>query len=103
MGPNAASSSDFTATSGILTFAAGRTVKVINVAAVADVITPENNETFLVQLGSPTNATVTDGTGIGTIIDAAPAGITGFVYVDADNDGVKDATGEPGLGGVIIR
>lgn len=101
-GPNAATpGTDFTSTSGVITFAPGVTSQNISVAALADLTTPEANETFLVQLGSPSLGTIGDGTGVGTIIDAPPAGITGFVYVDADNDGIKDAN-EVGIGGAIV-
>jgi hypothetical protein len=101
-GPNAATpGSDFTSTSGVITFAPGVTSRTISVAAISDIVTPEPAETFLVQLGAPSAGTVADGTGIGTINDAPPAGISGFVYIDADNDGIKD-TGEVGLGGVIV-
>ena len=60
--------SDYTATSGILTFAPGETSKTINVAILGDTII-EPNETFFVNLSNATNATISDDQGIGTITD----------------------------------
>ena len=67
----ATSGTDYTAlTAGTLTFAAGDTSKTVTVAVTGDT-TDEPNETVLVALSSPTNATVssTAGTGTGTITD----------------------------------
>ena len=61
---SASSLSDYTATSGTVTFAAGQTTKQIVVAVNGDT-TVETNETFTVNLSNPTNATIA-GTGIGT-------------------------------------
>jgi len=70
-----ASSSDFTATSGILSFASGETSKTLTVATVEDSIY-EDSETVIVNLSVPTNgATISDSQGVGTINDddTAPA------------------------------
>jgi hypothetical protein len=65
----ATSGSDFTATSGTLTFAAAETTKTITVATTDDSIV-ESSETVLVNLSSPTGgATITTGQGSGTIVD----------------------------------
>ena len=64
----ATSGADFTATSGTLTFAAGATTQTITVP-ITDDATFENSETFTVVLSSPSNATITDGNGVGTILD----------------------------------
>ncbi len=102
VGPNSATPGvDFTSTSGVLTFAPGQTSMNLSVAARTDFVDPEPNETFLVRLGDPINAVINDGTGVGTITNTPPAGISGFVYIDADNDGRKDANEAP-LGGVIV-
>jgi hypothetical protein len=63
--------SDYVATSGTLTFAPGETSKTITVPIIGDRL-GEPNETFVVNLTSPTNATVADGTGVGTIVDDEP-------------------------------
>jgi hypothetical protein len=65
----ATSGSDFTATSGTLTFAAGETTKTIQVPTIDDSVV-ESAETVLVNLSSPTNgATITTAQGSGTIND----------------------------------
>ncbi|MCA0302386.1 MAG: cellulase family glycosylhydrolase [Proteobacteria bacterium] len=72
-GGSATSGTDFLATSGTLTFAAGQTSKTIAVAIVGDTAV-EANETFTVTLGSASGATVADGQATGTIVnnDSAP-------------------------------
>ena len=58
--------SDYTATSGTLTFAPGETNKAINVIINSDMLT-EVAETFTVNLSNAVNATISDAQGIGTI------------------------------------
>ncbi len=67
----AAAGSDFQAASGTLTFAPGETSKSITVLVNGDRLA-EANETFSVNLSSPTNATIADGQGVGTIVDDEP-------------------------------
>ncbi|SMH44561.1 cellulase family glycosylhydrolase [Azospirillum agricola] len=62
--------SDYTATSGKLTFAAGEISKTVTVKVLSDSVT-EGNETFSLKLSNSTQATIADGTGLGTIVDAA--------------------------------
>ncbi|PWC33928.1 carbohydrate-binding domain-containing protein [Azospirillum sp. TSO35-2] len=62
--------SDYTATSGKLTFAAGETSKTVSVKVLSDSVT-EGNETFGLKISNPTAATIADATGTGTITDAA--------------------------------
>lgn len=69
----ASSGSDFIATSGTLTFAAGESSKSISVQIVADSV-DEANEAFSVTLSSPTNATVGVSSATLTIIDDDVAG-----------------------------
>ena len=64
----ALSGSDFTSTSGTLTFAPGVTIQTITVPILNDNVY-EGAETFRVDLSTPTNATIADGIGIGTIRD----------------------------------
>jgi aryl-phospho-beta-D-glucosidase BglC (GH1 family) len=64
----ATAGSDYVASSGTLTFAPGETQKTILIPIIPDTI-PEPDETFYVRLSSPTNATLTDGEGLGTIKD----------------------------------
>jgi chitinase len=59
---------DFTARSGILTFAPGVTSLTITVPVVADQL-PEGAESFFITLSDAVNATLNDQFGIGTIFD----------------------------------
>ncbi|MCK6549143.1 hypothetical protein L6R52_25095 [Myxococcota bacterium] len=59
---------DYVAGSGTLTFAAGVTSQTVTVTVNADVL-DEINETFTVTLSAPVNATIGDGSGLGTITD----------------------------------
>ncbi len=59
------------------------------------------NETFQLVLSNPVNATITGGTATGLIIAVPPAGISGFVYVDLNNDGIMESN-ETGIANVTI-
>lgn len=63
--------SDYTATSGTLTFNAGTVTQTIAVAVSGDTM-DEANETFLVNLSAPTNATLAVAQAIGSITDDDP-------------------------------
>ena len=64
---------DFTAAPQTLTFAPGETTKTFSVTIIDDAAV-EGTETFTVALSSPTNATIADPVGAGTIADNdAPA------------------------------
>ena len=62
----ATAGSDYVSASGTVTFTPGQTTKPINITVNGDV-TPEPDETLLVNLSAPTNATILDGQGVGTI------------------------------------
>ena len=64
----ATAGSDYTATSNTLSFAPGQTSKTITVQVKGDTL-DEVNETFSLNLSSPTNATIADAQGIATIQD----------------------------------
>jgi len=64
----ATSGSDYTAASGVLTFTPGTTSQPVAVDVLGDT-TIETDETFLVDLSAPTNATLGDAQGTGTIGD----------------------------------
>jgi hypothetical protein len=64
----ATAGSDYTATSGTLTFAPGETSRTITVGVLGDTAV-EGTETFVVNLTSPVNATIADAQGVGTILD----------------------------------
>jgi hypothetical protein len=67
----ATAGSDYRATSGTLRIPAGQTTGTITVQVNGD-RRGEPNETFFVNLSSPTNATLADGQGVGTILDDEP-------------------------------
>jgi Calx-beta domain-containing protein/VCBS repeat protein/FG-GAP repeat protein len=62
---------DYVSASGTLTFPPFTTVRTVAVGVIGDLI-DEPNETFLLNLSSPVNATITDGQGVGTILDNDP-------------------------------
>jgi hypothetical protein len=67
----ATAGSDYQAASGTLTFAPGETSKTVTVQIIGDRLA-EAHETFVLNLSAPTNATVADGQGVGTITDDEP-------------------------------
>lgn len=60
--------SDYTARSGTLTFPVGTTTATVSVPIAPDTAV-ELNETFTLVLSNPTNATIADGTGVGTVVN----------------------------------
>ena len=88
----ATAGSDYVATSGTLTFNPGDTTKTITVVINGDTLN-ETNETFLVNLSNPVNATIADGQGLGTIIndDALPSLSINDVTVIEGNTGTTNA------------
>jgi hypothetical protein len=97
----ATANADYVPAAGTLTFNAGEQTKTITVQTLPDDIS-DDNETFLVQLSGATGANIARGTGTGTISEVALVGLSGFVYVDANGDGVKGA-GEAGIAGATIE
>ena len=83
---------DYTAASGTLTFAAGTTTQTITVPVVGDAL-DEANETFVVNLSTPTNATIATAQGTGTISDndIAPTLAVNSVTVTEGNTGTTNA------------
>ncbi len=96
----ATSGVDYTPVSGTLTFAPGVTQQSVTVPTSGDIVL-ETNETFQLVLSNPLNSTLGTAQGTGTIIDVPPAGISGYVYVDMNNNGLKDAN-ETGIQGSIV-
>ncbi len=84
---------DYTAASNTTTFAAGDTSETVTVVVNGDT-TFEANETFVVNLTNPTNATILDAQGVGTITndDTAPTISIGDVTVTEGNAGTVNAT-----------
>ena len=69
----ATAGADYTATTGVVTFSPGATSRSVPVSVLGDFM-DEPNETFVVNLSAPTNATLADGQATGAITDddAAP-------------------------------
>ena len=66
--PSTATTADFTATSGMLTFQPNEESKMVSVQTTHDTV-DEPNETFTLSLSGATNATLLDATALGTIED----------------------------------
>ena len=91
----ATAGSDYTATSGTLTFAPGQTQRTIDVPILAD-SAGEASETLLVRLSSASLATIADGEAVVTITDSTsepelPALSVGDVAVTEGNAGTSNA------------
>jgi PKD repeat protein len=63
---------DYASTNGSLTFAPGQQELTLDVPIAGDRL-DEEDETLTVTLSNPTNTTITDATGVGTILDNDPA------------------------------
>jgi chitinase len=89
----ATAGADYVTANGTRTFAAGETTKTIGVTVKGDTL-DEDDETFTVSLSGPTNATIADGSGLGTITDedASPSVSVNDVTVVEGNTGTTTAT-----------
>ncbi len=87
----ATAGSDYQAASGTLTIPAGQTTGTITILVNGDRL-DEADETFSVNLSSPTNATIADGTGVGTIVDDEPRVSISDKTVTEGNTGGTSAT-----------
>jgi hypothetical protein len=83
----ATAGTDYTATTGTLTFAPGVTSQNVTVSVISDLV-DEADETFFVNLSAPSGATIGDAQGVGTIVD---------------DDGVADAGTELTHGSRQVR
>jgi hypothetical protein len=90
---------DYSATSGTVTFAANESIRTIVVGVMGDT-NVETDNTFFVNLTSPTNSTISDAQGLGVIKNddrAPPVTVTpklsvNDVYVTEGNSGTKTIT-----------
>lgn len=84
---------DYVAAAGVLTFAPGETTKNVSVTIVSDVF-DEDDEGFQLVLSASVNATILDGTGVGTISDDddAPAAWIDDVSVSEGDAGTTGVT-----------
>jgi Zn-dependent metalloprotease len=83
--------SDYTTTTGTLTFAAGEIVKFVNVPVLGDAVV-EPNETFTLNLSSPSGAPIVDGTAIGTIFndDGSTLSVTDYRIAEGTGAGATN-------------
>jgi large repetitive protein len=90
---SATAGADFVAASGSRTIAAGATTTTIGITVNGDVL-DEVDETFGITLSNPSNATIADGSGVGTITDddAAPSLSINDVAITEGNSGTTTAT-----------
>jgi ribosomal protein L35AE/L33A len=88
---SATAGNDYIASSGDVTFGIGETSKTITIAVLGD-MTAEPTENFVVNLNAPTNATIADGQGMGTILDDEAWISIGDVTVTEGNSGAVKAT-----------
>jgi len=86
-GGTAIAGSDYSPTSGVLFFAPGTVSQSFNVVVSGDVI-PEATESFNVVLSAPTNAIVSGGPGVGTILNDDVQIVSGrkATFTDVDGD-----------------
>jgi hypothetical protein len=96
----ATSGLDYTPTSGTLTFMPGTTQQTITVQTLPEV-SIEPTDTFQVVLSNPVNVNLTAATATGSILNVPPATLSGYVYADTNNDGIKEST-ELGIPNVTI-
>ena len=68
MNGTATAGSDYVTTGGTLTFTAGQTSKTFVVNGIED-LTDESDENYTITLSNPTNASLTDASGLGTVVD----------------------------------
>jgi glucose/arabinose dehydrogenase len=89
----ATAGSDYGSASGTLTFNPGQTSQPVNVTVIGDT-TFETNETYVVNLSSPSNASIAGGQGTGTINndDAQPGISINDIIVAEGNAGLKSGT-----------
>src|SRR5262249_28763163 len=85
---------DYTARNGTLTFGPGVLTQTFTVPVIGDLLDEGGNETFVVTLSAPVNATIADNQAIGTITDDdnAPAIAIADASVTEANAGPVDMT-----------
>ncbi|MFA7206844.1 MAG: Calx-beta domain-containing protein, partial [Saccharofermentanales bacterium] len=84
----ATAGTDYLSVSGTLTFSSGDTSKTVQVLVYGDTLT-EGDETILLNLLTPVNATISDAQGVGTILDDdAP-----LVTLSVNNSSIAEAAG----------
>ena len=90
---SATAGNDYMATTGTLTFTAGDTTQTVTVTVNGDAARRERRDASSVNLSGPTNATISDAQGVGTITDddTPPAISIGDATVTEGDTGTTDA------------
>ena len=92
---SARTSSDYTRTTGLLTFAAGETSKTISIPVMGDTLT-ETDETFSLRFSAPVNATIGTSVAVVTILNDDAAALAPPVTVS--NVSIREGnTGRPAM------
>jgi hypothetical protein len=83
--------SDYTTTTGTLTFAAGEVLKFVSVPVLGDAVV-EPNDTFTLNLSSPSGAPILDGSATGTIFndDGSTLSVTDYRIVEGTGAGATN-------------
>ncbi len=92
----ASAGTDYIAASGQVVFNPGETVKVVTVQVIGDVRF-EPDEVFYVNLSNPTNASILDAQGAGTILNDDPAPDRWLIFVNGAGQIEVDLNGAPFL------
>jgi Calx-beta domain/Domain of unknown function (DUF4214) len=79
-GASCTGGTDYKSLNGMLTFSPGQTTQPISIEVCGDTV-PEPNQTFSVSLTSANNATISDGQGVGTILNDDPAVLDNDTFV----------------------
>ena len=95
---------DYEATNSLLTFAPGETSKTVTVTVNGDSL-DEIDETFTLNLTNPTNATIAEAVGTGTIVDndIPPLDLSAGLVNDTGIDSSDSITSDPTITGVIAH
>jgi VCBS repeat-containing protein len=103
-GTATAAEGDYVPASGTLKFAKGQTATTVTVLVNGTTVA-EPDETFLVKLGKPSHATISDGTGVGTIQEPVPTANndSNWTYLDRPVNGdVLSNDTDPAGGGLRV-
>ncbi len=100
---SASAGTDYTSTSGTLSFAPGETGKVINVPILGDT-NVEDNETFTLTLNNASNAVLgSPASATATIVNNDNSGVSIFSSTDKTNGSELWATDSTGTGTVLLK
>ena len=97
----ATSDVDYQSAAGTLVIPAGQMAGTITVNVLPDQLT-ENSETFALNLSGAVGAVLGDNQAIGTIRDLVLSSLSGYVYGDVNDDGIRNPATERGFGGVLL-